>query len=75
MPAGVPKWKGNLNVGHGGTYTDANGGKFGIIGASWVQWFMRGNTTASEYLTGAGAKNAGWQVVSADLDKLAVTPI
>jgi len=33
MPAGVPKWKGNLPVGHGGTYTEPNDGKFGIIGA------------------------------------------
>jgi len=75
MPAGIPKWKGNLNVGHGGTYTQANGGKFGVIGAKWVQWYMRGNTTAADFLTGAGAKNDGWSVVSADLDKLVVTPI
>jgi hypothetical protein len=75
MPAGVPKWKGNLNVGHGGTYTQENGGKFGVIGAKWVQWYMRGNATAADYLTGAGAKNDGWSVVSADLDKLVVTPI
>ncbi|KAF2688142.1 hypothetical protein K458DRAFT_440836 [Lentithecium fluviatile CBS 122367] len=37
MPAGVPKWKGNLLVGHGGSYTQVNGGKFGIIGAKWVK--------------------------------------
>jgi hypothetical protein len=75
MPAGVPKWKGNLNVGHGGTYTEANGGKFGVIGAHWVQWIMRGNVSAAEYLTGSGARNDGWDVVSADLDKIQVTPI
>ncbi|KAK4156063.1 hypothetical protein C8A00DRAFT_12992 [Chaetomidium leptoderma] len=75
MPAGVPKYKGNLPVGHGGTYTDANGGKFGVIGAQWVQWVMRGNASAAAYLTGSGAKNDGWSVVSADLDKLGVTPI
>jgi hypothetical protein len=75
MPEGVPKWKGNLNVGHGGTYTEANGGKFGVIGAHWVQWIMRGNVSAAEYLTGSGAKNDGWSVVSADLDKIKVTPI
>jgi hypothetical protein len=75
MPAGVPKWKGNLNVGHGGTYTDVNGGKFGVIGSHWVEWTMRGNASAAEYLTGSGATNDGWSVVSADLDKLSVTPI
>ncbi|KAK4161310.1 hypothetical protein QBC43DRAFT_357846 [Cladorrhinum sp. PSN259] len=75
MPAGTPKWKGNLNVGHGGTYGDRNGGKFGIIGAKWVQWVMRGNATAGQYLTGEGAKKDGWQVVSQDLQKLTVNPI
>ncbi|KAK3300454.1 uncharacterized protein B0H64DRAFT_15805 [Chaetomium fimeti] len=75
MPAGVPKWKGNLDVGHGGTYTDPNGGKFGVIGAQWVQWTMRGNSSASEYLTGEGAAADGWQVVSADLDQFSVEPI
>jgi hypothetical protein len=75
MPAGTPKWKGNLNVGHGGTYTDYNGGKYGIIGGHWVQWILRGNSSASAYLTGSGARNDGWSVVSADLDKLNVTPI
>lgn len=75
MPAGIPKWKGNLDVGHGGTYTDFNGGKFGVIGGHWVEWTMRGNTSASEYLTGDGAKADGWQVVSADLDQFNVEPI
>ncbi|KAF2864697.1 Alpha/Beta hydrolase protein [Massariosphaeria phaeospora] len=75
MPAGVPKYKGNLPVGHGGTYTDVNGGKFGVIGAKWVQWVLRGNATASEYLTSQAAKTDGWSVVSADLDKFKVAPI
>ena len=75
MPAGVPKWKGNLNVGHGGTYHEHNGGKFGTIGARWVQWIMRGNATAGQYLTGNEARNAGWSVVSQDLDKVRIVPI
>ncbi|KAK4124545.1 hypothetical protein N657DRAFT_644782 [Parathielavia appendiculata] len=75
MPAGVPKWKGNLAVGHGGTYTQANGGKFGVIGAHWVQWILRGNVSAGEYLSGNGATSDGWSVVSADLDKIQVAPI
>lgn len=75
MPAGVPKWKGNLNVGHGGTYTQPNGGKFGVAGSHWVQWVLRGNASASAFFTGNGASTDGWQVVSADLDKIQVTPI
>lgn len=75
MPAGTPKWKGNLNVGHGGTYHEFNGGKFGVIGARWVEWIMRGNATSGSYLTGDGARRDGWDVVSRDLQNLSVTPI
>lgn len=75
MPAGVPKWKGNLDVGHGGTYTDTNGGKFGVIGGYWVEWILRGDSSAADYLTGDGAKNDGWTVEYADLENLSVSPI
>ncbi|KAK4102436.1 hypothetical protein N658DRAFT_446885, partial [Parathielavia hyrcaniae] len=75
MPSGTPKWKGNLAVGHAGTYTEFNGGKFGIIGAHWVQWVLRGNSSASAYLTGSGARNDGWSVVHADLDRINVPPV
>jgi hypothetical protein len=75
MKAGVPKWKGNLNVGHGGTYTQPNGGEFGVIGGHWVRWLLRGESESSAYFTGGGAAGKGWQVVHADLDKIQVTPI
>ncbi|KAK4107065.1 hypothetical protein N656DRAFT_802998 [Canariomyces notabilis] len=75
MPGGVPKWKGNLDVGHGGTYTEVNGGKFGVIGGYWVQWVMRGNVSAAEYLMGDGARRDGWEVVSEDMERFEVTPI
>lgn len=75
MPAGVPKWKGNLDVGHGGTYNDPNGGKFGVIGGYWVEWIMRGDASAADYLIGDGAKQDGWSVEFADLENLNITPI
>lgn len=75
MPAGVPKYKGNLPVGHGGTYTQPNGGKFGVMGGHWVDWILRGNTSASDYMTGSGAKSDGWSVVYQNLDSIKVTPM
>ncbi|KAK4034079.1 hypothetical protein C8A01DRAFT_39454 [Parachaetomium inaequale] len=54
---------------------NAGQGKYGIIGGHWVQWILRGNSSPSAYMTGSGARNDGWSVVSADLDKLSVTPI
>ena len=75
IPAGTPKWKGNLPVGHGGTYTQTNGGKFGIAGGYWVDWLLRGNSSASTYFIGPGAQNNSWTVEFSDLDKISVTPI
>ena len=75
LPAGTPKWKGNLPVGHGGTYTENNGGKFGIAASYWVRWLLRGDNSAAAYFTGSGAQNDGWTVQKADLDKISVTPI
>ncbi|PVH80462.1 hypothetical protein DL98DRAFT_627516 [Cadophora sp. DSE1049] len=74
LPGSVPKWKGNLPVGHGGTYTQANGGKFGVAGGYWVDWLLRGNSSAASF-TEAGATSDGWTVESANLDKLSVTPV
>jgi predicted esterase len=75
MQPGVPKWKGNLNVGHGGTYGDYNGGKFGTAASYWVEWLLRGNQTAKSFFTQGGAQRDGWQVVFADLDRIQVNPI
>jgi hypothetical protein len=37
LPTGTPAWKGNLPVGHSGTYKDTNAGKFGVAGAKFFQ--------------------------------------
>lgn len=42
LPAGTPSWKGNLNVGHGGTYNDVNGGKFAVAGTRYARLHMEG---------------------------------
>ncbi|KAK0649105.1 hypothetical protein B0T16DRAFT_389232 [Cercophora newfieldiana] len=52
LPASTPKWKGNLNVGHMGTYSQANGGKFGVAASNWAKWVLRGNSTAAGWFTG-----------------------
>jgi hypothetical protein len=75
LPAGTPSWKGNIDVGHGGTYKEPNGGRWGVAAVRFFQWTLRGNTTASEYFTGDGAKNDGFAVESKSLDKIQVTPI
>ena len=36
LPSGLPAFMGNLNVGHGGTYTATNGGEFGRVASAVV---------------------------------------
>ncbi|KAH8679590.1 hypothetical protein BGZ60DRAFT_444675 [Tricladium varicosporioides] len=76
LPATTPTWKGNLPVGHGGTYNEVNGGKIGVAASYMYDWILRGNTTASSfYTTDVAAKAAGWDVVSRNLDKIKVSPL
>ncbi|KAI1810683.1 hypothetical protein GGS20DRAFT_162918 [Poronia punctata] len=69
LPDGTPSWKGNLNVGHGGTLFDANGGLFGKAGLNWLEWIFRGSEDAASYLNG-GYQSDGWEVETHDLDQL-----
>jgi hypothetical protein len=49
---GVPVFKGDLNVGHGGTYSQPNGGWFGEVGAAWLDWRLKGDKTAGAMFDG-----------------------
>ncbi|KAI3325643.1 hypothetical protein HD806DRAFT_552903 [Xylariaceae sp. AK1471] len=69
LPTNTPSWKGNLNVGHGGTLFDANGGLFGKAGLNWLQWVFRNDQQAKAYLQ-SGYTADGWQVQTHALDKL-----
>ncbi|KAK4193128.1 hypothetical protein QBC35DRAFT_547287 [Podospora australis] len=76
LPQGTPSWKGNLDVGHGGTYSQPNGGKFGVAAVRFFQWTLRGNATASQFFTNdAEATQAGWQVEKKNLNGVQVTPL
>lgn len=69
MAAGVPVWKGNINVGHGGTLGDANGGRFGKAILAWMQWTLKGDMSAANYFT-SGYQADGYQVQSKSLNLL-----
>lgn len=76
LPSTTPAWKGNLPVGHGGTYNEVNGGKIGVAASFMYDWILRGNTTASSfYMSDVAAKATGWDVVSRNLDKIKVSPV
>jgi hypothetical protein len=77
LPAGTPAWKGNLPVGHGGTYNEVNGGKIGAVASAMYNWLLRGNVTASQWFTSPAALKAdGWDdIESRNLEKVQVAPI
>ncbi|CAJ2509349.1 Uu.00g143750.m01.CDS01 [Anthostomella pinea] len=69
LPANTPSWKGNLDVGHGGTLYDVNGGLFGKAGLNWIQWVFRDDAAGKAYLQ-SGYTADGWQVETHALDQL-----
>ena len=62
----MPKWIGNLNVGHSGTYRNPNGGEFGVAAVQWLQWVLQKNETASLFFTAGGAEQANWTEVESE---------
>ncbi|RDL34747.1 Uncharacterized protein BP5553_07875 [Venustampulla echinocandica] len=75
LPTDTPSWKGNLPVGHSGTYMETDAGKFGVAAVRFLQWTLGGNVTAAEYFTGPSATTDGWSVESKNLNKIKVTSL
>jgi len=67
MASGVPTWKGNINVGHGGTLTDANGGRFGKVILNWLLYQFKGQEAGLTYLK-SGYSADGFQVQTKSFD-------
>jgi hypothetical protein len=67
----VPVFKGNLNVGHGGTFRHVGAGWFGEVGVAWLDWQLKGDKTAAKYFVGAACTlctNPIWKVEKKKLD-------
>jgi dienelactone hydrolase len=61
----VPVFKGNLNVGHGGTFRHPGAGWFGEVGVAWLDWQLKGNAQAAKYFEGKDCllcKNELWKI-------------
>ncbi len=61
----VPAFMANLNVGHGGTYSQPHGGDFAKVATAWFQWQLKGDTHAATMFEGEPcgvARMAGWKV-------------
>jgi len=49
----VPAVMMNLDVGHGGTYRETNGGEFGKAAVAWLKWQLKGDQAAKKMFVGA----------------------
>jgi dienelactone hydrolase len=61
----VPAVMMNLDVGHGGTYREANGGEFGKAAVAWLRWQLKGEQAAKKMFTGADCgfcSGSAWKV-------------
>jgi hypothetical protein len=76
LPAGLPAFMGNLNVGHGGTYDQVNGGEFGRVAVLWLKWRLKGDTAAGTTFVGSdcGLCHTQWQVQQKNLTLDGDTP-
>lgn len=73
LPTTTPAWWGTFpNLDHGGTFNQANGGKWAISFAKWIMFTLKGDKTAAEYFTGNGATADGWDVKKQALDLIKV---
>jgi cellulase/cellobiase CelA1 len=69
LPAGLPAFMGNLNVGHGGTYDQTNGGEFARVAVLYLKWRLKGDTTAGAAFVGpdCGLCRTQWSVQQKNL--------
>lgn len=62
----VPVYVGNLDVGHGGTYWQPNGGKAAAAVVAWLDWQLRDDATAAKMFMGEDCglcRDAAWKFV------------
>ncbi|GAA1806214.1 hypothetical protein GCM10009682_30140 [Luedemannella flava] len=69
LPSGLPAFMGNLNVGHGGTYDQTNGGEFGRVMVLYLKWRLKGDQTSGRAFVGSNCGLCGtqWQVQQKNL--------
>lgn len=63
--ASVPVFNANLDVGHGGTWREPNGGRMGKVAIDWLDWRLKGDTSAAKTFAGPDCglcKDASWKV-------------
>lgn len=66
----VPAFVANLDVGHGGTFMEPNGGREAAVAVSWLDWQLKGDARAAKVFVGPDCglcKDPDWKVDSKNL--------
>jgi hypothetical protein len=61
----VPVAMANLDVGHGGTYSQPNGGEFGKVAVAWLEWKLKEDEAVGKIFTGPSCglcKDTNWKL-------------
>lgn len=61
----VPVFVANMNVGHGGTYSQPHGGEFARVAVAWYNWQLKNDRKAGKLFSGNPpglSKSPGWTV-------------
>ena len=69
----VPAVVANLNVGHGGTFMEPNGGRAAAVAVDWLDWQLKHNPRAAKRFVGAGCglcKDPEWKLQSKNMSQL-----
>ena len=67
----VPLFFGSVDVGHGGTFAEPNGGEFGRVGVAWLKWRLLDDQGAGALFAGADCglcADRRWQVIKKQMD-------
>lgn len=67
----VPVMLASIDVGHGGTFREPNGGKVAPVAVDWLAWQLRGDQTAARRFTGKPCglcQEPGWTVRRKKMD-------
>jgi hypothetical protein len=67
----VPVFAANMDVGHGGTYSQPHGGEFAKVATAWYKWQLKGDEEAGKMFTGNPcglSKDPNWKAEKKNIE-------
>ena len=67
----VPVFAANMDVGHGGTYSQPHGGEFAKVATAWFKWQLKGDKEAGKMFTGNPcglSKDPNWKAEKKNIE-------